>query len=86
MSNESLIHRIEREYVAMPGLRLTLGQAQRLWTTDRDSCSSALSSLVQSRFLVVTRDGCYARADLNRLTRKPAKAGLARRSPIKHAS
>ena len=86
MSNEQLIHRIRREYVAMPGLRLTLGQAQRLWTIDRDTCSSALSTLVRSKFLVVTRDGSYARADLYRLIRKPAKAALARPSSIKNAS
>jgi hypothetical protein len=86
MSDDSLLHRIRREYAALPGLRLTIVQAQRLWTLDRDACSSALSSLVESRFLVITRDGSYARADLNRVVRKPAKASLARRSPIKNAS
>src|SRR5262245_7291557 len=35
---ESLLRRIEGEYLEMPGLQLTREQAQRLWVLDCDTC------------------------------------------------
>jgi hypothetical protein len=43
--------RIRGEYREMPGLRLTLSQASRLWNVDRDLCIRALESLTQTGFL-----------------------------------
>ena len=37
-NERQLVQRIEREYSEMPGLRLTEGQAQRLWDLDADTC------------------------------------------------
>jgi hypothetical protein len=45
----------------MPGLRLTVAQAARLWHLDAASCEDILSALVQSRFLMKTGADAYAR-------------------------
>jgi hypothetical protein len=52
---------IRLEYVEMPGMHLTLWQAQRLWSLSEELCERALNMLIASGFLVRTRDGCYAR-------------------------
>jgi hypothetical protein len=58
-----LLHRIRGEFVEMPGLRLTLAQAQRLWGLDRTLCESLLHALVQASFLRETREGAFMRRD-----------------------
>ncbi len=55
--------RIKGEYLEMPGLILSVAQAQRLWGLDQSSCESYLASLVRARFLRRTADGRYVRAD-----------------------
>jgi hypothetical protein len=45
----------------MPGLRLTVTQAQRLWGLDRAACDTVLSALVDVEFLIRKRDGAFAR-------------------------
>ncbi len=55
--------RIEGEYLEMPGLILSVAQAQKLWALDRPACERCLSSLVDNRFLRRTADGRYVRAD-----------------------
>lgn len=55
----ALLARIRSEYMEMPGLRLTLLQARRLWTIDALTCAAALSALEASGFLGRTRDGAY---------------------------
>ncbi len=40
----------------MPGLRLTIPQAARLWALESSTCTSVLQTLVEMRFLVRTRD------------------------------
>jgi hypothetical protein len=47
----------------MPGLRLTVSQARKLWNLDAPLCESLLSSLVEARFLVRLHDGAFVRAD-----------------------
>ncbi len=61
MSVRDLLSRARGEYLEMPGLSLTLEQAQRLWALDRATCSRLLSGLVQSQFLRQRRDGSYVR-------------------------
>lgn len=58
---EQLLHRICAEYLEMPGLCLTLKQAQRLWGLDEDTCVRSLEVLVEARFLVRGDRGAYAR-------------------------
>lgn len=57
------LRRIQGEYLEMPGLRLTMAQAQRLWGLDPRTCEQALAKLVSSRFLSKTRDGAFIRAN-----------------------
>jgi hypothetical protein len=59
--NWEAVSRICREYVEMPGLRLTPEQAQRFWALDAASCSASLDALVTITFLRRMRDGKYAR-------------------------
>jgi hypothetical protein len=57
----ALSQRIRAEYEEMPCLRLTLPQASRFWSVDRQTCHAALDQLVAEGFLVLGRYG-YMRA------------------------
>ncbi len=70
-----LLDRIRGEYREMPGLRLTLAQAQRLWQVERFECEAALATLVTDGFLAVTSDNAYiAQPSTARVGFKPLKA------------
>ena len=56
-----LIRRIESEYKEMPGMCVTLPQAQRLWGLDTTTCSFVLTTLVERRILRRTARGTYVR-------------------------
>jgi hypothetical protein len=56
-----LSRKICREFVEMPGLHLTLEQAQRLWALDAPTCTSLLERLVDLKFLARDADGRYGR-------------------------
>jgi hypothetical protein len=56
------LRRAQAEFLEMPGLRLTEAQAQRLWSFDSALCSAVLTTLVESRFLVRTRNASFTRA------------------------
>jgi DNA-binding IclR family transcriptional regulator len=58
--------RIRAEYLEMPGLRLTIPQAARLWNVDRETCLPLLASLVESGFLYRSGDS-FLRAGARRL-------------------
>ena len=49
--HRQLLDRIRAEYIEMPGLCLTLEQAQRLWSLEAPQCEVLLNSLLASRFL-----------------------------------
>jgi hypothetical protein len=58
----ALLWRIRAEYLEMPGLRLTVPQAERLCGGgDGASCQAVLDRLVEERFLCRKPDGTYAR-------------------------
>lgn len=57
------LRRAKAEFLEMPGLRLTLAQAQRLWALDRTLCDAVLAALVETRFLVQSRNASFIRAD-----------------------
>lgn len=63
MRVEDVLERIQGEYLEMPGLRLTIAQAQRLWGLDRQVCEALLAALVDARFLCRTRDGAFIRPE-----------------------
>ena len=50
-----LMTRVRREFVEMPGVRLSLAQAARLWSVDRARARRVLDALVSEGFLC--RDG-----------------------------
>lgn len=54
-----LLLRIRGEFLEMPGLRLTLRQAMRLWNLDAATCEAALRYLVEHRFLSLTAQGAF---------------------------
>jgi len=56
-----LVIRIRAEYLELPGLRLTLEQASRLFGVSLDECQPVLSRLVSIRFLKTLRDGSFIR-------------------------
>ena len=56
-----LAQRIRAEYLEMPGLRLSADQARRLWGTDEETCRTALTALVDTRFLQQLYDGTFVR-------------------------
>jgi hypothetical protein len=64
----NLLARIRAEFSEMPGLRLTLLQARRLFGLDIVTCSSALAALQASGFLATTRDGAFVMAAADRMT------------------
>ncbi len=56
---EETIRRVRAEFLEMPGLKLTISQAQRLWGVDRSTCEALIDELTASRFLSRTRDGAF---------------------------
>ena len=56
-----LTRRVQAEYSEMPGLSVTLPQAQRLLGIDRDTCMVVIRTLVDRRFLRRTAEGRYVR-------------------------
>jgi len=57
-----LVGRIRSEFLEMPGLRLTLVQAARLWGLELDDCRRVIDALVGSSFLRWTTAGTVMRA------------------------
>jgi hypothetical protein len=66
---DDVLRRVQGEYMEMPGLRLTLPQAQRLWGLDSTACDALLGALVDAKFLFRTRDGAFVRSDQVRTPR-----------------
>ena len=58
---EDTLHRIRSEFLEMPGLKLTVAQALRLWGVDRHTGEAVIEELTQSNFLMSTRDGAIIR-------------------------
>ena len=64
MAIVELISRLRNEFTALPGLRLTETQAQRLCSADASASASALRALVSAGFLRAFEDGRYGRSDI----------------------
>jgi hypothetical protein len=52
---------VRAEFLAMPGMRLTDAQLQRLCGVEQDICDLVLDALVAAKFLYREPDGTYAR-------------------------
>jgi hypothetical protein len=62
-ANEEVLRRVQGEFLEMPGLRVTVAQARRLWGLDAASCDALLGTLVDAKFLFRTRDGAFMRVE-----------------------
>jgi len=58
-SFDSLVARVRGEYCEMPGLRLTVSQACRLWHVDVSTCEMLFEQLVREGFLYKTENSAY---------------------------
>jgi hypothetical protein len=63
MEFHSLVDRVRSEFIEMPGLRLTLPQASRLWGLDRTTSQNVINALVGIAFLRWTPDGKVVRVE-----------------------
>ena len=63
MELETLVRRVRGEFLEMPGLQLTVAQAQRLWGIERDLCERVVGALIGDAFLRRTPTGAIARLD-----------------------
>ena len=59
---QSLAEQIQAEYAEMPGLSVTLSQAQRLWTIDSQTCEEVFRRLLAAGVLRMTTKGRFVRA------------------------
>ena len=62
MKVQSLVDRIRGEFREMPGLQLTLAQAQRLFGLEPAACRRVIDTLVETSFLRWTPSGTIVRA------------------------
>lgn len=58
-----LVRRVRGEFLDMPGMRLTLLQAQRLFGLRIDICERILSELVREGFLRRSNGAAFTRGD-----------------------
>lgn len=61
-----LVRRVLGEYKEMPGLALSVSQAQRLWCLERLVVERLLAELVDRGELRQLSDGRFVRSDSNR--------------------
>jgi hypothetical protein len=58
--SEAFLTRVKAEYAAMPGLRLTVLQAARLWNVHSRTADAARRALADTGYLRRRIDGAYA--------------------------
>jgi hypothetical protein len=63
MELDAAVRRVREEFREMPGLRLTLAQATRLWGLEHDLCRAVVERLVASAFLQWTSAGSIRRSE-----------------------
>jgi hypothetical protein len=59
LPSDALVARARGEYLEMPGLRLTVAQACRLWQLDVVLCTKVFDRLMSEGFLQQTNTGFY---------------------------
>ena len=65
-TNDHVVHvRVRAEFMEMPGLKLTIPQAARLFNLDAVQCEQALATLVTHGVLAAA-GGMFMRADTGR--------------------
>lgn len=61
-AREQLLRRVRAEFLEMPGLVLTLPQAERLFGMRQDICIRILATLIGEGLLRHTPGNCYTRS------------------------
>ena len=61
--DDDLMMRVRGEYREMPGLSLTIPQAEKLWGLEHSTCQTLFERLVEARFVRMTRHGRFVRRD-----------------------
>ena len=61
VTRQGLLNRISVEYAEMPGLSLTVAQAQRLFALRNDICTRVLDQLTDTAYLRRDANGAYVR-------------------------
>jgi hypothetical protein len=59
--DQRVLERLRAEYLEMPGMKLTIGQVQRLCGIEQTMCKLILDALVKTSFLCLKSDGTYVR-------------------------
>ena len=62
MKGHTVVDRIRGEFREMPGMQLTLAQAQRLFGLDHTACRHVIDTLVAASFLRWTSSGTIVQA------------------------
>jgi hypothetical protein len=62
MNVDAVAERVRSEFEEMPGMRLTMPQASKLFGLERDDCQRIVDRLVKNSYLRWTRDGAVTRA------------------------
>jgi hypothetical protein len=57
------VDRARAEFIEMPGLRLSVRQAARLWGLDQSGCKKVIDALVHRAFLRWTSTGLVVRTE-----------------------
>jgi hypothetical protein len=57
----ALITRVQDAFLDIPGLSMTLEQAQRLFHIDRATCQALFDILTESAVVTRTQDGAFVR-------------------------
>lgn len=60
-SRDALLARVTAEFLTLPGLRLTMPQARRLFGLRDDICERVLNALVEASVLERDANGAFAR-------------------------
>ncbi len=82
-----VLSRLRAEYLEMPGMKLTLGQVQRLCGIERTLCQCVLDALVTEQFLCLYSNGTYRRPSEGDVARpRIAKADRAVETRVNTAS
>lgn len=63
MEVDAVVNRIRNEFIEMPGLRLTVRQAARLWGLEASACENVIDVLLRAAFLRWTPAGMVARVE-----------------------
>jgi hypothetical protein len=74
LPDEPLLTRIRGEFREMPGLRLTVAEACRLWQVDVNTCERVLHTLLTDQFLLRTATGAFMACPLASERRPMARA------------